>query len=300
MKSEPVISKISTYLQGHFQSFSLRKRLSDFAYTFLVTAGGKDYIIKLIEHKNIVSKIKHTRKHIEAMIMASKVINQSRSIKTITVIDFVIEDRYAILLIEKEKLSKISRVGPSLFQRLGKSMADFHSACRSIDFQRLAWNNFPPHFIVALKSRNRWQEVSHFLSKSEKLVGRSRLKTVACHNDIHAGNVYYSGRKILFLDIDDICSESCFNDLGMVVANLIDSHYPKDKAIDMINLLLHGYGVGNSKRNILSTLLFALRKSYFTEAYFLYVNTVQQKPMTFVDELRKRQCLLWSIIRDYL
>ncbi len=232
--------------------------------------------------------------------MASRMINQSCVIKTISVVDLVMEDGYAVLLIKKEKLSKINRVGPSLFHRLGKSMTNFHSACRSIDFQKLAWNNFPSHFIVALKSRNRWREVNHFLSKSEKLVGRSRLKTVACHNDIHAGNVYYSGRKIIFLDIDDMCSESCFNDLGMAVANFIDSHYSKDRAISMIHLLLNSYGVGNSRRNILSTLIFALRKSYFTEAYFLYVNAVQQKSTTFVNELRKRQCLLQSIIRDYL
>ena len=300
MKSELAISRMSEYLQGRFGSFKLRRRLSDFAYTFLITGDGKDYIIKLIEHKNVVSKIEHTRKHIEAMVMASKMINRSRTIKTISVVDLVIEDRYAILLIKKEKLSKISIMGQSLFQRLGKSIAGFHLACRSIGFKRLAWNNFPTHFIVALKSQNRWQEVRHFLNKSKKLIDRSHLKIVACHNDIHAGNVYYSEGKIIFLDVDDMCSESCFNDLGMVIANFIDSSYSRDKVISVISFLLGGYGMSNSNKNILNTLIFALRKSYFTEAYFLYANATQQKPPAFIYELRKRQSLLQGLIQDYL
>lgn len=292
------IKIISRYLKSNFRVFEIKKRLSEFAYTFTVIADGREYIIKIIEHKNVVSDILHNEQHIESIITASKRVNDNIDIKTISIINFTCRKKYSILLIKKETLSKFKIKRVSDFNILGKAILSFHSSCNLIRLQKLAWNNFPSHFVSILKKYGRWNVIKQFLNKNE---GRVDMKNIASsHNDIHDGNIYVCDKKIIFLDIDDMCKNSYFSDLGMAIANFTNSSYSKPKLLKAIKSLLSGYNKKHSQDRIRNVALFALRKSYFTEAYYLYANKINGSSLKIIPELRKRQKLLNNFIEDYL
>lgn len=287
---------ILSYLKNNFRKYKINKRLSEFAYTFDVIADGGRYVIKLVERKNIVSKIIHDERHIKCIVKVSKEINDNnKNIKTIYIVDFLCYGDCSLLLTKKEKISKIKIKATSGFKLLGEAILSFHLSCAKIQLQKSRWNNFPSHFISTLHKHGRWKEIERFLVENKKYIN---LKIpVVCHNDIHKGNVYLSKKNIIFLDIDDICMDSHFNDLGMAIANFTNSTYSKRKLLEAIKFLLIGYCEEISRNSILNVLLFTLRKLYFTEAYFLYS---QKENAKFIGELRKRQKLIVSIFKNYL
>ena len=289
---------ISAFLRKSFNDFVFVRCPSDFAHTFLIVADGEEYVIKLVEYKNVVSKIRHDKKHIQNIISLSEHFNKHGRIRTISVSSFLLGPRYSILLLQKEKISKIKIEKTAHFKKIGQAIATFHKLGDSFEFQKLPWNHFPPHFVVVLKRHNRWNEIKGFLEKNRKHINSEH--NVTCHNDIHDGNIFISNKKIIFLDIDDICKGSCFNDLGMVIANFTKSENSKVYLLKAIERLLIGYGEDYSSKNILRVILFALRKLYFTEAYFLYAWSAKKTPINFVFELRKRQRILNSLLAGYL
>lgn len=286
------------FLKNNFRSFKIKERLSEFAHTFAVVADGSEYVIKLIEYRNIVSNVLHTTQHIEDIISASKKINNCKNIGTISVARFLPGKKYSILLIKKEKILKLTIKRVSDFENLGKAILSFHSSANFIKLQKLSWNNFPPHFVFALKGHNRWQTVRKFLDKNKKIIDTKDI--AICHNDIHDGNIYKSGKKIIFLDIDDMSENSCYSDLGMAIANFTNSSYSKKQLSKAVELILAGYNKKNSINNIINTASFALRKLYFTEAYFFYSHSINGRSLKFIDELRKRQDMLNLFMKDYL
>lgn len=298
MNYSNAIKIISRYLKNNFRVFEIRKRLSKFAYTFVIVADGRKYIIKLLEYRNVVSNILHSKQHIGSIVAASKKINDDGNIKTISIIDFLCRKKYSILLIRKEEISKLDIKRASDFKILGKAILSFHSSCNLIRLQKLAWDNFPSHFISILKKHGRWNAIKQFLNKNERYIDTKNITT--CHNDIHDGNIYVCDKKIIFLDIDDMCKNYYFSDLGMAVANFTNSSYSKPKLLKAIKSLLSGYNKKHSPTNIRNVALFALRKSYFTEAYYLYANKINGGSLKIVPELRKRQKLLSNFVEDYL
>jgi len=298
MKRPQAIKIISGFLRQNFNDFVIIKSLSDFAHTFLVVADRKEYVIKLIEYKNVVSKIRHNKKHIKNIIFLAKYFSRNSHIKTISISNFLLRPRYSILLLKKEKISKIQIEKITHFKKIGHALKIFHQLGDSFEFQKLPWNHFPPHFVDALKKHRRWNQIKSFLEKNRKCIDSKH--DVTCHNDIHDRNIFLSNKRIIFLDIDDICKGSCFNDLGMVIANFTKSKNSKTFILKAIERLLIGYGKDYSSKNILQVILFALRKLYFTEAYFLYAWSVKKTPLDFVSELRKRQEILNSLLVDYL
>jgi len=207
-------------------------------------------------------------------------------------------EKYSILLIKKEVLSKFKIKRASDFEILGKAILSFHSSCNLIKLQKQAWDSFPSHFVSTLKRNGRWKDVKKFLNKNEKHIHTKSIAT--CHNDIHDGNIYMCGKEIIFLDIDDMCRNSYFSDLGMAVANFANSSYSKPNLLKAIKHLLSGYNKKHSPANILNVALFALRKLYFTEAYYLYASELKNTSLKIIPELRKRQKLLDYFIEDYL
>ncbi len=174
---------------------------------------------------------------------------------------------------------------------------NFHYACRRISFKKLPWDNFPVHFKESLKNDNRWLEVNNFIRKNYKYIDKKKL--VTCHNDIHEGNLYFLRNKIIFLDLDDMCKSSYFNDLGMLLANFMSSTYSSANLIEVIANIFEGYNLKMSKFNILNISLFALRKLYFTEAYFIYA----KKNSSFsypIYEIRKKVDILKYFINNYI
>ena len=71
MKRPQAIKIISGFLRQNFNDFVIKKSLSDFAQTFFVVADKQEYVVKLIEYQNVVSKIKHNKKHIQNIIFLS-------------------------------------------------------------------------------------------------------------------------------------------------------------------------------------------------------------------------------------
>ena len=211
---------------------------------------------------------------------------------------FLCTSDYALILIRKEHLKKLNIHSFSDFKFFGKSIRNFHTSCSSLKLQKLPWNNFPDHFRKTLKRHRRWDEVSDFLRLSREHIIKN--SEVNCHNDIHAGNVFLSKGKVIFLDIDDMCATTYFNDLGMVIANFTDSKFTSSKIMKCVKSVLIGYGVKPQSQAIHNTLIFALRKLYFTEAYYLYKHEKKGTSMLFVNELRRRQKLIKDTVTDYL
>lgn len=286
------------YLESNFLNIKLGPRLSEFANTFAVRGDGKDYILKLITTNNVVSIIKHTKEHIRALISISRRVNDMNKVRTISVKDFNIHKNYALILFRKEHLKKLKIHSFNNFKLFGKSISNFHTACLSIKMQKLPWNNFPEHFKKTLKRHKRWDEVSVFLRQFHGHIIKN--SDVNCHNDIHVGNIFLSGDKVIFLDIDDMCKTTLFNDLGMVIANFTDSKFTSLKMLKCVKSLLTGYGVRPQSQVILNILIFALRKLYFTEAYYLYRRENKGTSVLFINELRKRQKLVKHLMADYL
>ena len=286
------------YLESNFLNIKLGSKLSEFANTFAVRGDSKDYILKLITTYNVVSLVKHTKEHILALISISRSVNDIDKVRTISVTDFYIHKNYVLILIKKEHLKKLNIHSFSDFKFFGKSIRNFHTSCSSIKLQKLPWNNFPDHFRKTLKRHRRWNEVSAFLRQFRGHIIKN--SDVNCHNDIHAGNIFLSGDKVIFLDIDDMCTTTYFNDLGMVIANFTDSKFTRSKMLKCVKSVLIGYGVRPQSQVILNTLIFALRKLYFTEAYYLYRHEKKGTSMLFVNELRRRQKLIKDTMTDYL
>ncbi|OGI66342.1 hypothetical protein A2647_01885 [Candidatus Nomurabacteria bacterium RIFCSPHIGHO2_01_FULL_40_24b] len=298
MTNELVQKICDKYLKSNFLNVKLGPKLSEFANTFAVRGDGNGYILKLITNYNAVSIIEHTKEHISALISISQCVNNMDKVRTISVTDFKIQNDHALFLIRKEHLKKLKIHSFKDFKSFGKSISNFHNACSSIKMQKLPWNNFPDHFRKTLKQYRRWDEVLVFLRQFREPVIRN--SEVNCHNDIHAGNVFLSKGKVIFLDIDDMCATTYFNDLGMVIANFIDSNFTSSKILKCIRSLLTGYGVNPQPQAILNTLIFALRKLYFTEAYYLYRHEKKGTSVLFVNELQRRQKLIKDIMIDYL
>lgn len=265
----------------------------------MISSHGKNYIIKLVERINIATKIVHDKRQVQSVILASRSINSKKIIKTIKIIDIVLRNDYSIFLIEEENIKEIVIDSDETFKKLGRAVSVFHSACSSIEFSRLHWNNFPAHLIKMLKKCNRWSEIKKFLYNNFK--DKNHGKVVVCHNDIHAGNIYFSNNnKVIFLDIDDMCKEYYYHDLGMIIANFTNSSYSPSELNGAIEKLLIGYNVETSDKNIKNTLLFAIRKLYFVEAYFLYSNLfLNTRDFEFIKELRKRQAKIKSFLNNY-
>lgn len=288
---------LKTYLKEGFNSFIIKKRLSDFAFTFNIFGDGRDYIIKLIEKKNVVSNIIHDKKHVNKVVSAILSLKDN-NILSVNIVDYYLSKEYSIVLLEKEKLSKIKGVKKEDFKIISRAILGFHSACKNISFKLLPWDNFPQHFKEALKNNNRLDLVNSFIRESAKYIDRKNL--VSCHNDIHAGNIYYSKEKVIFLDLDDMCKSSYFNDLGMLLANFMDSSYSNTDLFEAISNILKGYNLKMSKNNILNISIFSLRKLYFTEAYFLYVNKKNAQLPRFVYEIRRREKIIINFMESYL
>lgn len=289
---------INVYLKKKFNYFFIKKRLSDFAFTFNVIGDGKHYVIKLIERKNVVSNIVHDKKHVSRIVLASSLLGNNGKIFAISVIDYFLSEEYSILLLKKEKISKIKIDKKQDFKTISQAIFNFHSTCKDINFKKLPWNNFPRHFKEALRRNSRWSIVDSFIRKNAKYI--DRINIVSCHNDIHAGNVYYLRKKIIFLDLDDMCRSSYFNDLGMLLANFMNSNYSSDDLLKTITNIFKGYNLKMSRTNILNISIFSLRKLYFTEAYFLYANKKNAQLPRFVCEIRKREDIIKNFMESYL
>ena len=285
------------FLEKNFSRFKLIKKLGHFSPTFLVLANNEEYIVKTITYKSFGSVINHDKKHIEQLIAASSIINRCKDIKTISIISYFLSDEYSILLFKKDNLSEVVLRTTSEFTKFGAAIHSFHAASSSARLQKLPWNNFPEEYITELKNNNRWLIVKKFLSDYENYIDNEN--NVSCHNDIHAGNIFFSDSKIMFLDIDDMCSDSYFNDLGMVIANFTDSNYSKKQIREMIESLLTGYCNEYTESDIINIAIYALRKLYFTEGYYLYFRKITNEPVEFIDELIKRQNLLMDFLSDY-
>lgn len=289
---------IKVYLKKKFNSFVIKKGLSNFAFTFSIFGDGNDYIIKLIERKNVGSNIIHDKKHVNKVVLATLLLRDTDKIFSVNIIDYYLSEEYSIFLLKKEKISKIKIGKKQDFKIISQAIFNFHYACKNIPFKLLPWDNFPQHFQETLKNNNRWDTVSSFIKKNAKYVDRKNL--VSCHNDIHERNIYYSRKKVIFLDLDEMCKSSYFNDLGMLLANFMNSAYSSIDLLEAISNILKGYNLKMSKTNILNISIFSLRKLYFIEAYFLYTNKKNAQVPRFVYEIRKREDIIRSFMENYL
>ena len=137
------------------------------------------------------------------------------------------------------------------------------------------------------------------MAENSLLMDKSTV-TANCHNDIHDGNIFMNGRKVIFLDVDDICMSHPFNDIGMIVANFIDSSMTLRYIERAIHELLKGYGEYPTTNNFRMIIVFAIRKLYFTESYFLHVQTTKEIKGDLILEMRKRQDILMALLPNYL
>jgi aminoglycoside phosphotransferase family enzyme len=149
-----------------------------------------------------------------------------------------------------------------------------------------------------LKEHKRWDEIKKFLYKYFKNVNYGKI--VACHNDIHAGNVYFLKNNIIFLDIEDISKESYFHDLGTIFVNFADFNCNTLGLEDAAIELLKGYNKEINEENIRNIVLFGLRRLYFVEAYFLYIDLMlNNKNIEFIKNLRENQNKLKAFLYTY-
>lgn len=297
MNTEEMPKSTMDFLKKNFSQFKLIKKLGHFSPTYLILANGEEYIVKTINRTTFGSIINHDKRHVEQLVATSSIINKSKDIKTISIISYFLSDKYSILLFKKDDISEVVLRTTSEFKKFGAAIHSFHTASSSARLQKLPWNNFPEDYITELKNNNRWLTVKKFLSDYEDYIGSEN--NVSCHSDIHAGNIFFSDSKIIFLDIDDMCHDSYFNDLGMVIANFTDSNYSKKQLREAIESLVTGYCKEYIESDIIDIAIYALRKLYFTEGYYLYFRKITNEPVEFINELTRRQNLLIDFLSDY-
>jgi hypothetical protein len=294
MHSESLSVPAADVVERNFSTYTLIQKLSHFSHTYLISADSVEYIVKTIKYKNFGSVVRHDAVHVEQLVEAASAINQTNNIATISIIDSSINTESSVFLFKKNDISTIELQTDAEFQNIGTAIKSFHNACSSIHFQTLPWNNFPEVYITELIGNNRWIEIEQFLSKYQEYV--SLHQRVSCHNDIHAGNIFYSGDKIIFLDIDDICSDSYYNDLGMVMANFTDSSYTQLQLQVKMKSLMTGYSGTYSEADSINIAIYALRKLYFTEGYYWYFRKMTGETTSFIEELQKRQKLFQGML----
>lgn len=288
-----------TYLSAKFQSFEIGDCLSDFACTFFVCADDTKYVVKLLHRFNYVSILDHNRSHVQNIVAVSNSVNDKNIIKTVDIVDIVYGDDYSILLLKVENLKVFQINSINDFYDLGFAVRTFHDCCKNLYVQELPWDNFPRHFISVLQKNSRWSIISDFIEDNKAYIQKVDDKVV-CHNDIHEGNLFLSDNKMLFLDIDDICQTSYFNDLGIIIANYINTSYSHDELIYSIDILLKGYRKPKTKKAVITTLIFSLRKLYFTEAYYLFAEENGINNNGIICDLRKKQDMIQCYIERSL
>jgi Ser/Thr protein kinase RdoA (MazF antagonist) len=225
----------------------------------------------------------------ERLRRSSKLANTARVVEMRTVEEGV------IILLENEQLTPIGYLVQTGFSDMGAAIREFHEAGDSSlnQFESLPWRHLTVDMEGALRRHGRLDEVLAMLSHVQP-TNLPSVAHVVSHNDVHPGNVYFSGDRIMFLDLDDACRSDYRNDLGMALTAFSAPETTEVTIFNSARALLNGYGVSESQSDLTSMLSFALRKAVLTEAYFLFMQSHPRNVFTprDVEAIRNRQRLL--------
>ena len=200
--------------------------LSEFNSVHKVLFKNREYIVKLSSYNNPISLIRVSDLYADYVLKFASRINRSTS-TVLMVPDYLTStttDYGLIFLMHKNQVSPLPPSDVNLY-RLGMAVGKFHKASLNIKEKgmiTLPWNHFSPEFKIVLEKAGRLQEIKQFLFRhvpsKQYLYGDQLLVN---HNDIHAGNIFLSDARYLFLDLNEMCLAHPFNDLGICVANYI-------------------------------------------------------------------------------
>lgn len=293
---------IHSFCRDYFENnnFTVHNEyLSDFNYVFKVSSGNLRYIVKFYSFYNPISLIRINRQYTETVIELSEKVNKTaKYVKIPRYISILQTNIGTFFLMKEEKFAQASASNINL-HKLGKALKEFHSGLNSTKNTGmiiLPWNHFSPEFRNAFEEHNRWDVVQDFLYTY--FPGKKYFYTpnmVINHNDIHAGNIYYSNSKYLFLDLNEMCLATPLNDIGIIVANyVIDPEISLSKLDNKLKILLKGYcnkeEINTYVKQKKVILVFALRKLFLIEGYFLYSGLMKKQYNTgFIRWLRSSQ-----------
>lgn len=295
-----IYSKIESFCEASFRSpqYSIETdSLSEFNEVYRVFYNNKKYIVKHTAFYNPISLIRANKQFAESIYRVTKQThNHTKRLALPEYLRYEVNDFGVFYLMHETQLKRLPPEEADLVM-LGEALSEFHISFTNNDSGMiiLPWNHFSPEFRAIFVENKRWDVVSSFLKNYYPGNEYFSNNLIVNHNDIHAGNIFLSNSRYMFLDLNEISLADPLNDLGIIVANyIINPTIEGDELDNKLSLLLSGYyrsqkmTVSTKQRQMIY--IFALRKLFLIEGYFLYSGYKRNNyNTTFIQWLRDSQ-----------